>query len=71
MQINSEQYRLARDGWFYTHKQTHAGDELILNMPTPRGRRILPVGYVAEVKSLGFGRSMVRAERLENVEGIY
>jgi tRNA U34 2-thiouridine synthase MnmA/TrmU len=71
MEINSRQYEAAREGWFCVQCNAHEDEEIILNMPTARGRRFLHVGHVAEVKALGFGRNLIRAERLEHVEGIY
>lgn len=71
MEINSGQYRQARAGWFGVTGSAREGEEIVLNMLTARGRRFIPVGRVAEVSPIGSGRCLVRAERLEDVEGVY
>ncbi|TNV22492.1 hypothetical protein FH968_00045 [Buttiauxella sp. B2] len=71
MQINSEQYRAARDGHFFSRITPLNGEPVTLNMPTPRGRRFLPVGNVSEIKDLGQGKCLVRIANLEPVQGIY
>ncbi|MNP19647.1 hypothetical protein D3C76_1121870 [compost metagenome] len=71
MEINSRQYAAAQAGRFSVQCNAYENEEIILNMLTARGRRFVPVGRVSEVRALGFGRCLVRAERLEHVEGIY
>lgn len=71
MQINSEQYRAAQVGRFYSRTTPENDEKVTLCMPTPRGRRYLPVGRVSEVKPLGHGNCLVRIADLQPVEGIY
>lgn len=71
MQINSEQYRAARDGHFYSRITPENAEAVTLSMLTPRGRRFLPVGNVCDIKPLGEGKCLVSIAGLIPVEGIY
>jgi hypothetical protein len=71
MQINSEQYRVARDGHFFSRTTPENGEAVTLCMPTPRGRRFIPVGNVSEVKELGQGKCLVTIHDLAPVAGFY
>lgn len=71
MQINSEQYRAAKIGHFYSRVIPQAGEPVTLNMLTPRGRRHVPVGNVSDIKVLGAAQCLVSIDNLEPVAGIY
>ncbi|KJO49458.1 hypothetical protein SR89_23315 [Klebsiella aerogenes] len=71
MQINSEQYRAARHGRFHSRFIPQNGEPVTLNIPTPRGRRFLPVGNVSEIKVMGQSSCLIAIDNLAPVQGIY
>lgn len=71
MQINSEQYRTARNGRFHSRFIPENGEPVTLNMLTPRGRRFIPVGNVSAIEVIGQSRCLITIDNLEPVEGIY
>lgn len=71
MRINSEQYRTARNGSFYSRVIPSDGEAVTLEVPTPRGRRFIPVGNVSVVNVVGQSLCVVAIKNLQPVEGIY
>lgn len=71
MRINSEQYRAARNGSFYSRVIPSDGEAVTLEVPTPRGRRFIPVGNVSVVNVVGQSLCVVAIKNLQPVEGIY
>ncbi|HEY2452857.1 MAG TPA: hypothetical protein VGI71_09590 [Scandinavium sp.] len=71
MQINSEQYRAAKIGHFYSRVIPLADEPVTLVMLTPRGRRRIPVGNVSDIKVLGAAQCLISIDNLASVAGIY
>lgn len=71
MQINSEQYRAAKHGRFHSRFIPESGEPVTLNMPTPQGRRFIPVGNVSNIEVIGQSRCLITIDNLEPVKGVY
>jgi len=71
MRINSEQYRAARNGSFYSREIPSDGEAVTLEVPTPRGRRFIPVGSVSIVSVVSESLCVLTIKNIQPVEGIY
>lgn len=70
MNINTSQYRQASKGCFLSNIRPEDGEPLVLIMPTCRGKRVIPVGKVQRVESVGAQRCLVWVSGLAFVEGM-
>lgn len=70
MKITTTQYRQARKGCFISDERPKLAEELVLVMPTCRGRRIIPVGVVQMIEPVGMYRHLVWVHGLKHVEGM-
>ncbi|QFH71480.1 hypothetical protein FR762_17935 [Enterobacter sp. E76] len=70
MNITTKQYRQAMKGCFITDERPKLAEELVLVMPTCRGKRIIPVGSVQKIEPVGQYRHLVWVHGLRFVEGM-
>lgn len=70
MNITTSQYRQAMRGCFLTDVCPQLTEEVVLVMPTCRGKRVIHVGVVQKIEPVGMYRHLVYVHGLKHVEGM-
>lgn len=75
MNVNGLEYKQAHArargcvGFFVSKARPNKMERIKLELPTPRGRRVIDVGYVEEVSKMGF-KWLVQAQLKPRLRGL-